>query len=78
MIPSHLLDHKLFDFKSINRDSGIIDGGDKAFDPPELPRRRCWTSTRWTCWTSLRCAKPTSTIKRSAWRSFSFYAGHPR
>ncbi|GAA0445458.1 tRNA 2-thiocytidine(32) synthetase TtcA [Aeromonas salmonicida] len=37
VIPSHLLDHKLFDFKSINRDSGIIDGGDKAFDPPELP-----------------------------------------
>ena len=21
-----------------NRDSGIIDGGDKAFDPPELPK----------------------------------------
>lgn len=37
VVPSHLLDHKLFDFKSINRDSGIIDGGDKAFDPPELP-----------------------------------------
>ncbi|MGL6350642.1 MAG: tRNA 2-thiocytidine(32) synthetase TtcA [Aeromonas sp.] len=38
VIPSNLLDHKLFDFKSINRDSGIIDGGDKAFDPPELPK----------------------------------------
>jgi tRNA 2-thiocytidine biosynthesis protein TtcA len=38
VIPSHLLDHQLFDFKSINRDSGIIDGGDKAFDPPELPK----------------------------------------
>ncbi|WP_336289333.1 tRNA 2-thiocytidine(32) synthetase TtcA [Aeromonas dhakensis] len=38
VIPSHLLDHKLFDFKSINRDSGIIDGGDKAFDPPDLPK----------------------------------------
>ncbi|PJG59228.1 tRNA 2-thiocytidine(32) synthetase TtcA [Aeromonas cavernicola] len=38
VIPSHLLDHSLFDFKSINRDSGIIDGGDKAFDPPELPK----------------------------------------
>ncbi|MGL5286868.1 tRNA s(2)C-32 sulfurtransferase [Aeromonas sp. RU39B] len=37
VVPSHLLDHSLFDFKSINRDSGIIDGGDKAFDPPELP-----------------------------------------
>lgn len=38
VIPSHLLDHKLFDFKGINRDSGIIDGGDKAFDPPEMPK----------------------------------------
>ncbi len=38
VIPSHLLNHKLFDFKSINRDSGIIDGGDKAFDPPEMPK----------------------------------------
>ena len=38
VIPSHLLDHKLFDFKSINRDSGIIDGGAKAFDPPEMPK----------------------------------------
>ncbi|MFG0832237.1 tRNA 2-thiocytidine(32) synthetase TtcA [Aeromonas bivalvium] len=38
VVPSHLLDHQLFDFKSINRDSGIIDGGDKAFDPPELPK----------------------------------------
>ena len=51
VIPSHLLDHQLFDFKSINRDSGIIDGGDKASDPPELPKAPCWTSTRWTCWT---------------------------
>ncbi len=32
VVPSHLMDHQLFDFKSINRDSGIIDGGDKAFD----------------------------------------------
>ncbi len=36
VIPSHLLDHQLFDFKSINRDSGVIDGGDIAFDKPEI------------------------------------------
>lgn len=35
--PSHLLDHQLFDFKSINRHSGIIDGGDIGFDKPEIP-----------------------------------------
>ncbi|GAA4503115.1 tRNA 2-thiocytidine(32) synthetase TtcA [Pseudaeromonas paramecii] len=37
VIPSHLLDHRLFDFKSINRDSGVVDGGDIAFDKPEFP-----------------------------------------
>jgi len=37
VVPSHLLDHRLFDFKSINRDSGVIDGGDIAFDKPEFP-----------------------------------------
>lgn len=37
VVPSHLLDHQLFDFKSINRDSGVIDGGDIAFDKPEIP-----------------------------------------
>ncbi|WP_406611376.1 tRNA 2-thiocytidine(32) synthetase TtcA [Agarivorans sp. JK6] len=36
VVPSHLLDHQQFDFKSINRDSGIIDGGDIGFDAPEL------------------------------------------
>ena len=35
--PSHLMDHKLFDFKSVNSDSGVIDGGDIAFDKPEIP-----------------------------------------
>lgn len=35
--PSHLLDHQLFDFKSINSHSGIIDGGDIGFDKPEIP-----------------------------------------
>ncbi len=35
--PSHLMDHALFDFKSINSNSGIIDGGDIGFDKPEIP-----------------------------------------
>ncbi len=35
--PSHLMDHPLFDFKSINSNSGIIDGGDIGFDKPEIP-----------------------------------------
>ena len=35
--PSHLMDHKLFDFKSINSSSGVIDGGDIAFDKPDIP-----------------------------------------
>lgn len=36
VVPSHLLDHKIFDFKSIDRHSGIINGGDIAFDKPEI------------------------------------------
>ncbi|WP_221077156.1 tRNA 2-thiocytidine(32) synthetase TtcA [Agarivorans aestuarii] len=36
VVPSHLLDHQQFDFKSITRDSGVIDGGDIGFDAPEL------------------------------------------
>ncbi len=32
VVPSHLADTSLFDFKSISKDSGIIDGGDIAFD----------------------------------------------
>ncbi len=32
IVPSHLCDAELFDFKSITKDSGIIDGGDLAFD----------------------------------------------
>ena len=36
IVPSHLADTNLFDFKSINKDSGIIDGGDIAFDKEEL------------------------------------------
>lgn len=37
VVPSHLADTKVFDFKSINKDSGIIDGGDIAFDKQEMP-----------------------------------------
>ncbi|OIQ26346.1 tRNA 2-thiocytidine(32) synthetase TtcA [uncultured Vibrio sp.] len=37
VVPSHLVDNELFDFKSINRDSGIIDGGDIGFDKQEMP-----------------------------------------
>ncbi|RXA94885.1 tRNA 2-thiocytidine(32) synthetase TtcA [Yersinia sp. 2105 StPb PI] len=37
VVPSHLNDHKLFDFKSITHDSDIVDGGDLAFDREELP-----------------------------------------
>ncbi|MCP4324259.1 MAG: tRNA 2-thiocytidine(32) synthetase TtcA [Psychromonas sp.] len=36
VVPSHLADTNLFDFKSINKDSGIIDGGDIAFDKQEV------------------------------------------
>ncbi|MEL0658443.1 tRNA 2-thiocytidine(32) synthetase TtcA [Psychromonas arctica] len=32
VVPSHLADTSLYDFKSITKDSGIIDGGDLAFD----------------------------------------------
>lgn len=32
VVPSHLCDSELFDFKGINADSGIINGGDTAFD----------------------------------------------
>jgi len=32
IVPSHLADTNLFDFKSITKASGIIDGGDIAFD----------------------------------------------
>ena len=32
IVPSHLADTNLFDFKSISQESGVIDGGDIAFD----------------------------------------------
>ncbi|OUR62102.1 tRNA 2-thiocytidine(32) synthetase TtcA [Colwellia sp. 39_35_sub15_T18] len=34
VVPSHLCDNNLFDFKTINSTSGIINGGDTAFDQP--------------------------------------------
>lgn len=37
VVPSHLADTSLFDFKSINKDSGVINGGDIAFDNETLP-----------------------------------------
>ncbi|SJL83118.1 tRNA 2-thiocytidine(32) synthetase TtcA [Vibrio palustris] len=37
VVPSHLADHNLFDFKSIDSDSGIIDGGDIGFDKDNFP-----------------------------------------
>lgn len=36
VVPSHLMDHQQFDFKSITKESGIIDGGDIGFDAPEF------------------------------------------
>ncbi|WP_206485680.1 tRNA 2-thiocytidine(32) synthetase TtcA [Thalassotalea sp. G2M2-11] len=35
VVPSHLCDDQLFDFKGITSNSGIIDGGDLAFDQTE-------------------------------------------
>lgn len=37
VVPSHLNDHNLFDFKNITHDSEIVDGGDLAFDREALP-----------------------------------------
>ncbi|MCZ4306191.1 tRNA 2-thiocytidine(32) synthetase TtcA [Zoogloeaceae bacterium G21618-S1] len=37
VVPSHLSDADLFDFKGLTRDTPVSEG-DLAFDPPELPR----------------------------------------
>ncbi|QCR36044.1 tRNA 2-thiocytidine(32) synthetase TtcA [Nissabacter sp. SGAir0207] len=37
VVPSHLADHNLFDFRSIRHGSAVIDGGDLAFDREDLP-----------------------------------------
>ncbi|AEY01801.1 tRNA 2-thiocytidine biosynthesis protein TtcA [Oceanimonas sp. GK1] len=39
LVPSHLLDHRQFDFKGINSESGVIDGGDIGFDKPDFAPR---------------------------------------
>ena len=36
IVPSHMCDSELFDFKNITRESGIINGGDTAFDKEEI------------------------------------------
>ncbi|WP_426357646.1 tRNA 2-thiocytidine(32) synthetase TtcA [Pseudocolwellia sp. HL-MZ19] len=36
IVPSHMCDSELFDFKSISKDSGVINGGDIAFDREEI------------------------------------------
>ncbi len=36
VVPSHLCDSELFDFKAINASSGVINGGDIAFDKEEF------------------------------------------
>jgi len=36
VVPSHLLDNQLFDFKNLDRSQGPIDGGDIAFDKPDF------------------------------------------
>ncbi|MFE8049701.1 tRNA 2-thiocytidine(32) synthetase TtcA [Brenneria goodwinii] len=37
VVPSHLADNALFDFKAIHHDSEVIDGGDLAFDREAIP-----------------------------------------
>ncbi|NDL62365.1 tRNA 2-thiocytidine(32) synthetase TtcA [Acerihabitans arboris] len=37
VVPSHLADGRLFDFKQLHIGDDIVDGGDLAFDPQELP-----------------------------------------
>jgi tRNA 2-thiocytidine biosynthesis protein TtcA len=37
IVPSHMCDNNLFNFKEINSSSGVINGGDIAFDSETLP-----------------------------------------
>ncbi|TEW49519.1 tRNA 2-thiocytidine(32) synthetase TtcA [Psychromonas algicola] len=39
VVPSHLADTTLFDFKSISKESGVIDGGDIAFDKESFEQK---------------------------------------
>ena len=36
VVPSHLLDGQLFNFKALDRRFGVVDGGDIAFDKPDF------------------------------------------
>ena len=36
VVPSHLLDNQLFDFKQLDRQTRLAEGGDIAFDKPEI------------------------------------------
>lgn len=36
VVPSHLLDNQLFDFKQLDRQTRLPEGGDIAFDKPEI------------------------------------------
>ncbi|SHL43530.1 tRNA 2-thiocytidine(32) synthetase TtcA [Morganella morganii] len=42
VVPSHLCDTELFDFKSIHHGSEIVGGGDLAFDRETLPVQPVW------------------------------------
>ncbi len=42
VVPSHLCDTELFDFKSIHHGSEIVAGGDLAFDRETLPVQPVW------------------------------------
>ncbi|WP_413491593.1 tRNA 2-thiocytidine(32) synthetase TtcA [Morganella psychrotolerans] len=42
VVPSHLCDTELFDFKSIHQGSDVVDGGDLAFDRETLPSQPVW------------------------------------
>ncbi len=37
VVPSHLCDTNLFDFKGITHGSEVVNGGDLAFDREEIP-----------------------------------------
>lgn len=45
VVPSHLGDSELFDFKAINSSSGIINGGDTAFDQVSFPQAQVTETT---------------------------------
>ena len=40
IVPSHLADTSLFDFQSISKESGVIDGGDIAFDKESFEQNK--------------------------------------